>query len=562
MPKISLVVCLYKERDLLERLLHHAEGCYDDLVVVHDGPEAGDPDWKPGPPSLELAIDWACVPPDAPLPVVFQKCQSVAKPGSLREFVEKKGWRFFEHPRVGSLEGQSPFAWWAAKHDWILRLDADEFPSEEMKIWLKDFRIAPDPPEDSSGFSCIWPLWKGKSLHSSKWPSGRLFLFNKNAVSFFGLVEQSPILENKAFGLQILLHHQPHRKSYGIRNIIFRKQAYIWRSVIANSLLDSPLSLPRWRWSSASWPSGWTSIIEAPLFEGIYRLVKFPFQQASSMRAAGIFPSPSICLNPALHHFLLCMKLWSLQRYALSMSKPRRFIKKAILFLIYRAIAGKRPDLETLGKTCPWTLNVSKINSTSNVLSGGVGGDISFELELAARTGCTIALFDPSPTGLQTISSLSPLPNSVAFFPFALSAKSGTTHFAHPFDSQEGSYRQPVPGEEGGGEWKAISIPDFMKQKGWKALDILKLDIEGFEFEVLDSILKAGLPCKQLLVEFHYGKSMGHSFWKFLSFLIKLRLAGFRLVHHFKSDFSFMHQDSSIGCCANSGASSQHQTHP
>lgn len=36
MPKISLVVCLYKERDLLERLLQHAEGCYDDLVVVHD----------------------------------------------------------------------------------------------------------------------------------------------------------------------------------------------------------------------------------------------------------------------------------------------------------------------------------------------------------------------------------------------------------------------------------------------------------------------------------------------------------------------------------------------
>jgi hypothetical protein len=39
MPKISLFVCLYKERDLLERLLQHAEGCYDDLVVVHDGPE-------------------------------------------------------------------------------------------------------------------------------------------------------------------------------------------------------------------------------------------------------------------------------------------------------------------------------------------------------------------------------------------------------------------------------------------------------------------------------------------------------------------------------------------
>ena len=38
MPKISLVVCLYREKELLERLLKHAQGCYDDLVVVHDGP--------------------------------------------------------------------------------------------------------------------------------------------------------------------------------------------------------------------------------------------------------------------------------------------------------------------------------------------------------------------------------------------------------------------------------------------------------------------------------------------------------------------------------------------
>jgi hypothetical protein len=43
MTQISLVVCLYKERDLLERLLQHAEGCYDDLVVVHDGPEEAVP---------------------------------------------------------------------------------------------------------------------------------------------------------------------------------------------------------------------------------------------------------------------------------------------------------------------------------------------------------------------------------------------------------------------------------------------------------------------------------------------------------------------------------------
>ena len=39
MPALSLVVCLHNEREFLQRLLQKAEGCYDDLVVVHDGPD-------------------------------------------------------------------------------------------------------------------------------------------------------------------------------------------------------------------------------------------------------------------------------------------------------------------------------------------------------------------------------------------------------------------------------------------------------------------------------------------------------------------------------------------
>ena len=41
-PQLSLVVCLYRERDMLARLLEQAAGCFDDLVVVHDGPDEED----------------------------------------------------------------------------------------------------------------------------------------------------------------------------------------------------------------------------------------------------------------------------------------------------------------------------------------------------------------------------------------------------------------------------------------------------------------------------------------------------------------------------------------
>lgn len=310
MPKISLVVCLYKERDLLERLLQHAEGCYDDLVVVHDGPEEGDPNWKPGPPSPGLALDWACVPPDAPLPEAFQKCQSAPKPGSLREFVEKKGGRFYEHPRVGSLEGQSPFAWWAAKHDWILRLDADEFPSEEMKQWLSEFRSAPEPPEEISGYTCIWPPWNGKKETSRNIPEWRPFFICRKRFSFFGLVEQGPVPDVKWQTTGLILHHIPRRKSYGAGNLILRKQAYIWRKVIAASLMNTPLQLPRWRWSSENWPPYWEEIRNKPISAAIKRFLLSVPREYRFMRRNGYDFLPEAALGTALHKFLIPVAFW------------------------------------------------------------------------------------------------------------------------------------------------------------------------------------------------------------------------------------------------------------
>lgn len=266
MPKISLVVCIYKERDLLERLLEHAEGCYDDLVVVHDGPEEGDPDWRPGPPRPELSIDWATVPPDAPLLEIFQKTQRMSRPGSVRELVERRGGRFFEGIRCGQQEPHWPLAWWAARHDWILRLDADEFPSEEMKAWLKDFRKSPELADNISGYTCIWPLWNGWKSVGCRWPDGRIFLFNKNRVSYVGLVEITPIPHERWDALPLVLHHEPLRKSYGYRTLLFRKQNWIWRQVIAASLLKrKPCDYPRWRWPQVEdWPPPFAGMRDHP----------------------------------------------------------------------------------------------------------------------------------------------------------------------------------------------------------------------------------------------------------------------------------------------------------
>jgi hypothetical protein len=273
MPGISLVVCLHGERTLFERLLSRSVGCFDDLVAVHDGPDTA----------------------------------------GLRAVVEGAGGQFFEEPRRCQQEPHWPMAWARAKHDWILRLDADEFPSNDLCEWLRRFREAPDPPE-LSGYTCIWPLWSGVRTVSRRWPAGRSFLFHRQRVRFFGMAEQVPVADGTFSALSLVLHHQPLRKSFGIANVLFRRQAFQWRRVIAKSLLGRPTDLACWRWESPEWPPVWEAIRRRPIRTGLFRLLVTPlFAFRIQWREEGrIFPGAA--LNGSINHFLICLKYWSLRR--------------------------------------------------------------------------------------------------------------------------------------------------------------------------------------------------------------------------------------------------------
>jgi glycosyltransferase involved in cell wall biosynthesis len=337
MPKVSLVVCLYKERDLLERLLKQSVGCYDDLVVVHDGPEeifssddgkwriengggadAYEAGWKspeelslkePDAPPIEIARDYAELPPDAPIPTGYRLKTGQPVPGSVHEIVEAYEGRFYEGPRCFQQEPHWPFAWWAAKHDWILRLDADEFPSPVLAEWIDQFRA--NNPDDSEicHYQAIWPLWDGKKRKTTHWPNSRPFLIKKSKHCFFGMVEQTSIPQADVLAISKVLAHQPKRKSYGVRNILFRRQAYLWRRVIAGSLMNCPSKLPRWRCVDSSWPEPWKSKIDHPFRLAFWCMFWFPFCQLRKMLKFERKIDISACLNPGLHHFLLQMAI-------------------------------------------------------------------------------------------------------------------------------------------------------------------------------------------------------------------------------------------------------------
>jgi hypothetical protein len=274
MPVFSLVVCVYGERPLLERLLRHTAELCDEILVVHDGPDFS----------------------------------------GIRSLVEQFGGRFFERPRAYQQEPHWAFAWEQAANNWILRLDADEFPGESLKAWLHNFKNAPEPDSSVSGYTCNWPLWNGNRAISRNWPTGRIFLFRKDRVRFFGMVEQVPVPDGKYESLDLVLQHQPVRKSYGFRNLVFRKQAYRWRERIATSLLRMPSDLACWRWEDRPWPPIWEEIRRQPLRTAILKLTMETFRGLRSQwRTDRRFYFKAAVCAP-IHHALIGVKLWQLRR--------------------------------------------------------------------------------------------------------------------------------------------------------------------------------------------------------------------------------------------------------
>jgi hypothetical protein len=81
-----------------------------------------------------------------------------------------------------------------------------------------------------------------------------------------------------------------------------------------------------------------------------------------------------------------------------------------------------------------------------------------------------------------------------------------------------------------------------MQENGWNHIDLLKMDIEGFEYAVIDDILAHRLDVRQICVEFHCDTQIRVSYTRLhvLRYVLRLIVAGYRLVHWTNSEFTFV----------------------
>ena len=117
------------------------------------------------------------------------------------------------------------------------------------------------------------------------------------------------------------------------------------------------------------------------------------------------------------------------------------------------------------------------------IYSGGVGEDITFEQQLIQRFGVKIHIFDPAPVAARTIA----LANTGGLLskPLGLAASRAAKF------SIGGGAGSSTWFKAGGGEaLPCTRLSREMKMNGHDSIDLLKIDIEGFEYEVLEDCLE------------------------------------------------------------------------
>jgi len=188
---------------------------------------------------------------------------------------------------------------------------------------------------------------------------------------------------------------------------------------------------------------------------------------------------------------------------------------------------------------CCWNFWPAGLNANSIVYSGGVGKDISFEHELVQQFGCKVFLFDPSPTGCETMALPAHQLPQFKFDPVGVAGSCKTLKLAPPVYPEEGSWFK----SEGEGktiEVRCLDLTTLMKQNGHDHIDLLKIDIEGAEYEVLEDLLAKRLPVRQVLVEFHHDILPGFKRSDTIRAIVKMAAAGYKLLDQFGTNHVFL----------------------
>ncbi|MFQ3334549.1 MAG: FkbM family methyltransferase [Woeseiaceae bacterium] len=184
-------------------------------------------------------------------------------------------------------------------------------------------------------------------------------------------------------------------------------------------------------------------------------------------------------------------------------------IKLFLKRLVGRELWLKRElKLETviLGE---WEFSLECLNENGIVYSLGVGDSIEFDLEIIKHSNAFVFAFDPTPYAMKWIEQQS-TPERLKFYPWAVSGKDGEFIMAqrvnHKGNKSQVMWAELLPNEYSD---EVISVPSYtissiMRKLDHHKIDLMKVDVEGTEYEIINHLLENKIWPKQLLIEFHH----------------------------------------------------------
>jgi FkbM family methyltransferase len=175
-----------------------------------------------------------------------------------------------------------------------------------------------------------------------------------------------------------------------------------------------------------------------------------------------------------------------------------QFVRELIRRRARHRVQIRRKPSPVAYKHHPWYFHPDLLHTGSVVYSLGVGEQIDFEVGLIAEYNVVVYGFDPTPIAVTCMANLE-YPRAFNFIPCGIASFDGIAEFVHHRNDnyllQRSRTDQGLP---------VRRLQTMMKRLGHSRLDMLKINIEGSEYEVLADLLASDIIVDQLLVEFHH----------------------------------------------------------